>query len=67
MYERICFIVLENIEGENNQNANGNVNNNGEENVFEQLAQTLAVLVHQQPQPNIVSQFKRLNMPHLMG
>ena len=63
VYIRVCFIVLENIEGECNQNANGNVNNNGEENVFDQLAQTLAVLVNQQPKPNIVSQFKRLNPP----
>ena len=67
MYIRVCFIVLENIEGECNQNANGNVNNNGEENVFDQLAQTLAVLVNQQPKPNIVSQSKRLNPPTFDG
>lgn len=30
-------------------------------NVFDQLAEALAVLVNQQPRTNIVSQFKRLN------
>ena len=51
----------------NNQNTNGNVKNNGEENVFDQLAQILVVLVNQQPKPNIVSQFKRLNPPTFDG
>ncbi|XP_074341812.1 uncharacterized protein LOC141679203 [Apium graveolens] len=36
-------------------------------NVFDQLAETLAVLVNQQPKPNIVSQFKRFNPPTFDG
>ena len=49
VYIRICFIVLEKMEGEDNSwNDNGNVNNNGEENVFDQLTQTLVVLLNQQ-------------------
>ncbi|XP_074341444.1 uncharacterized protein LOC141678914 [Apium graveolens] len=55
------------MDGEN-QNNNENQGNNDEGgNVFDQLAETLAVLVNQQPKPNIVSQFKRLNPPAFDG
>ncbi|XP_074347382.1 uncharacterized protein LOC141686233 [Apium graveolens] len=60
-------------ENGNNQNNNENRNNNGNQvnndggNVFDQLAETLVVLVNQQPKPNIVSQFKCLNPPTFDG
>lgn len=52
------------MDGEGN-----NCNNNGDGgNVFDQLTETLATLVNQQPrQQNIVSQFKRLNPPTFDG
>lgn len=56
-----------NNNGNNNDNQNGNNNGDGG-NVFDQLAETLATLVNQQPrQQNIVSQFKRLNPPTFDG
>ncbi|XP_074347439.1 uncharacterized protein LOC141686295 [Apium graveolens] len=61
-------------ENGNNQNNNENQNNNDNQgnndeggNVFDQLAETLVVLVNQQPKPYIVSQFKRLNPPTFDG
>ncbi|XP_074347317.1 uncharacterized protein LOC141686162 [Apium graveolens] len=55
-------------ENGNNQNNNGNQGNNDEGGkVFDQLAETLAILVNQQSKPNIVSQFKRLNPPTFDG
>ncbi|XP_074374347.1 uncharacterized protein LOC141714744 [Apium graveolens] len=54
--------------GNNNSNNNNN-NNNNNGGASDQLAQTLAALVgNQQPrQPNIVSEFKRLNPPSFDG
>ncbi|XP_074336919.1 uncharacterized protein LOC141674094 [Apium graveolens] len=61
-------------ENGNNQNNNENQNNNDNQgnndeggNVFDQLAETLSVLVNQQPKPNIVTQFKRLSPPTFDG
>ncbi|XP_074354059.1 uncharacterized protein LOC141692979 [Apium graveolens] len=61
-------------ENDNNQNNNKNQNNNGNQGnndeggkVFDQLDEFLAVLVNQQPKPNIVSQFNRLNPPTFDG
>ncbi|XP_074324251.1 uncharacterized protein LOC141661167 [Apium graveolens] len=58
----------DNQNNNENQNNNGNQGNNDEGgNIFDQLAETLAVFVNQQPKPNIVSQFKRLNPPTFDG
>ena len=54
--------------GDHGGNNNGGGNNNEGGNVFDQLAETLAVLVNQQPrQQSIVSQFKGLNPPTFDG
>ncbi|KAL8149103.1 hypothetical protein AgCh_006200 [Apium graveolens] len=68
--------IKEKMDGENGNNQNNNKNrknndnqgNNDEGgNIFDQLAETLAVLVNQQLKPNIVPQFKRLNPPTFDG